>query len=282
MGARTTWPLALILVAAGVSLAGQSSLSRYRVDAARYLTHVKQLASDEFGGRANGTPGLDQAARVHRRGVQEGAARRRRRSARVPAALQPRGGARGRRRRPHCPDHRPITSRSGSACTTTRCRSTAPAATGAPVAGLVFAGYGIVAPGFGYDDYAGLDVSGKAVIVLHPRTAGARRRQRLRGPGADAAQRSPPEGGAGGEPRRPPPHRRRGSASRQRSRADPRMDSEIRRSIATTFPWCEWTGRGSIACSMRSISKPLRERSTGRSARRRASSRQRRSRSSIR
>jgi Zn-dependent M28 family amino/carboxypeptidase len=31
---------------------------------------------------------------------------------------------------------------------------------------LVFAGYGIVAPEFGWDDYAGLDVRGKTVIVL--------------------------------------------------------------------------------------------------------------------
>lgn len=32
--------------------------------------------------------------------------------------------------------------------------------------GLVFVGYGIVAPEFGWDDYAGLDVRGKTVIVL--------------------------------------------------------------------------------------------------------------------
>ncbi|MCC6399103.1 MAG: hypothetical protein IT282_18965, partial [Bacteroidetes bacterium] len=31
---------------------------------------------------------------------------------------------------------------------------------------LVFAGYGIVAPEYGYDDYAGLDVTGKIVVVL--------------------------------------------------------------------------------------------------------------------
>lgn len=33
-------------------------------------------------------------------------------------------------------------------------------------AGLVFAGYGIVAPEYGWDDYAGLDVRGKLVLVL--------------------------------------------------------------------------------------------------------------------
>jgi hypothetical protein len=33
-------------------------------------------------------------------------------------------------------------------------------------AGIVFAGYGITSPKLGYDDYAGLDVAGKVVIVL--------------------------------------------------------------------------------------------------------------------
>ena len=32
--------------------------------------------------------------------------------------------------------------------------------------GVVFAGYGITAPELGYDDYAGLDVTGKAVLVF--------------------------------------------------------------------------------------------------------------------
>src|SRR5579864_3552660 len=32
--------------------------------------------------------------------------------------------------------------------------------------GLVFAGYGITAPEYNYDDYAGLDVKGKIVLVL--------------------------------------------------------------------------------------------------------------------
>ena len=31
---------------------------------------------------------------------------------------------------------------------------------------MVFAGYGITAPEFGYDDYAGFDVRGKAVLVF--------------------------------------------------------------------------------------------------------------------
>ena len=38
--------------------------------------------------------------------------------------------------------------------------------TGALEAPLVFAGYGVVDPARGYDDYAGLDVKGKAVLIL--------------------------------------------------------------------------------------------------------------------
>ncbi|MBX3449301.1 MAG: M28 family peptidase [Planctomycetaceae bacterium] len=42
-----------------------------------------------------------------------------------------------------------------------------------PVAGpLVFAGYGITAPEFQYDDYAGIDVSGAVVVILRREPAG--------------------------------------------------------------------------------------------------------------
>ena len=37
--------------------------------------------------------------------------------------------------------------------------------TSVSAAPLVFAGYGIGAPSLGYDDYAGLDVKGKVVVV---------------------------------------------------------------------------------------------------------------------
>src|SRR3990172_5635017 len=37
---------------------------------------------------------------------------------------------------------------------------------------MVFAGYGATAAEFGYDDYAGLDVTGKIVVVLRYEPAG--------------------------------------------------------------------------------------------------------------
>ena len=46
---------------------------------------------------------------------------------------------------------------------------------------LVFAGYGIAAPALNYDDYAGLDVSGKAVLIFSHEPQETRRDSRLNG-----------------------------------------------------------------------------------------------------
>lgn len=46
---------------------------------------------------------------------------------------------------------------------------------------LVFAGYGISAPAFNYDDYAGLDVSGKAVLIFSHEPQETQRDSRLNG-----------------------------------------------------------------------------------------------------
>jgi hypothetical protein len=46
---------------------------------------------------------------------------------------------------------------------------------------IVFAGYGISAPGLNYDDYAGLDVSGKAVLIFSHEPQEAQRDSKLNG-----------------------------------------------------------------------------------------------------
>jgi hypothetical protein len=46
---------------------------------------------------------------------------------------------------------------------------------------LVFAGYGIAAPAMNYDDYAGVDVSGKAVLIFSHEPQESRRDSRLNG-----------------------------------------------------------------------------------------------------
>src|SRR6516164_10881187 len=51
---------------------------------------------------------------------------------------------------------------------------------------LVFAGYGVTAEEFGYDDYAGLDVKDKLVLVLRYEPAGFRAKTQKQGPTAHA------------------------------------------------------------------------------------------------
>ena len=167
--ASTTMRLTLSLaVVAGVTLAAQTpAFSRYRIDPAHYITHLKTLASDDFEGRANGTPGLrragDYIAEQFRR-----------------AGLDGGGDTHGYLQAFEI--ERPLEDGAGILLVRTREADTLfriglhyypLSASGSPPpaalpssAGVVFAGYGIVAPGLGYDDYAGLDVTGKAVIVF--------------------------------------------------------------------------------------------------------------------
>jgi Zn-dependent M28 family amino/carboxypeptidase len=55
-------PLLLAVFLTATALAQSAELDRFRIDPERYLSHVRVLASDEFGGRGNGTAGLDRAA----------------------------------------------------------------------------------------------------------------------------------------------------------------------------------------------------------------------------
>lgn len=154
------------VVAFSVALAAQPPLT---VSAQRILDHVKWLASDELGGRGNGLDGLERAGGYIRDHFKSAGldgpiagAFDQRFEADVRIDPPPRtaliidsGGTRrtlilGRdfyplsilERRPDVPP---------------------PAAEDVPV---VFAGYGISAPGLHYDDFAGVDVRGAAVLVL--------------------------------------------------------------------------------------------------------------------
>jgi hypothetical protein len=133
------------------------------------LDHVKILAAPETEGRASGTPGAERAARhvadvMQRLGLKPGGdAGGWRQSFTVPTGIRlgegntldvrgpaPRALALGR-------EFVPL----------------AVSADGRQEADLVFAGHGITAPDLGWDDYAGLDVRGRMVLVLErePRRA---------------------------------------------------------------------------------------------------------------
>ena len=132
--------------------------------AARVQADVAFLASDELKGRRAGTPEADRAADVARR---SGSGR----SAFCPPARTARGcspstssTASTSARRTASRRARPRRRRRGpSGPTSARSRSRP---RGAAEGEVVFAGYGIVSKDLGYDDYAGLDVKDKVVLVL--------------------------------------------------------------------------------------------------------------------
>ncbi|MGE0460376.1 MAG: M20/M25/M40 family metallo-hydrolase [Vicinamibacterales bacterium] len=141
-----------------------------RPTASTYLSHVRYLSSDQFNGRGNGTPDLERAAdyiaaQFRAAGLAGGAGPESFDQAfdtevqieppSTAALLLDAGGT------THTfglgVDYYPL--------------STLDRLPGAPPptfddVPLVFAGYGISAPGLGYDDYAGIDVRGAAVLVL--------------------------------------------------------------------------------------------------------------------
>jgi hypothetical protein len=154
--------------AAGVLLLALASLATAQTpgvgaaDPARYLDGVKALTTPAMEGRGPGTQGLTRAARLleeeyKRLGLEPAGTRgflqafqltTGARLAGRNALVEQLGGARKQLKLNE--DFVPFSfSSSGQA--------------NGPV---VFAGYGATAPEFGYDDYAGIDVTGKTVLVL--------------------------------------------------------------------------------------------------------------------
>ncbi len=131
------------------------------IDPNRYLEDVKYLASPELKGRGTGAEGLEKAADFLAKRFKE-------------AGLQPLGRSYFQRF--------PVTTNAklgsgnrfevienGRKKTLQFGRDFQPfnfSSSGKFSGRLVFAGYGITAPEYGYDDYAGVDVRGKVVIVL--------------------------------------------------------------------------------------------------------------------
>jgi hypothetical protein len=162
--------LVLALTGSAALLAARASdVGALRADSGRILAHVKQLSSDELGGRGNGTPGLERAADYIASRFRD-------------ARLQP-GGEAGTYFQPFpitiapSADNRRALVIKGPSGDTRFALGTqyhplfvrdADQSTGGADErlGLIFAGYGISAPGLGYDDYQDIDVAGKAVIVF--------------------------------------------------------------------------------------------------------------------
>jgi hypothetical protein len=171
------------LLVAGLGAAALVNLTAATpVDSDRILEHIKFLSSDELRGRANGSAGLERAGDYIAASFKA-------------AGLEPAGQngdwfqpfelvagvttgdenslvvSSGRRsvRLALGESYFPIAATPSTSVTTLK---------DVPV---VFAGYGIAAPGFKYDDYEGLDVKGKAVLVFSHEPQETRADSRLNG-----------------------------------------------------------------------------------------------------
>ncbi|MGH9346870.1 MAG: M28 family peptidase [Vicinamibacterales bacterium] len=160
--------LSILLLLLSVAL---SADSRRAIQPEALLAHVKFLSSDELEGRGNGTEGLERAAEYIAGQFKS-------------AGLEP-GGAGGSWFQPFglvtgltvgdgnrltlAANGRSVPFTLGETyfpLSATAGDSTAVASTELRGAPVVFAGYGISAPSLGYDDYADLDVAGKAVLIF--------------------------------------------------------------------------------------------------------------------
>jgi aminopeptidase YwaD len=136
--------------------------------AAWLLDHVKTLAAPEMEGRASGTPGAERAARhiaaeFQRLGLKPGGVGGWLQTFSVPTGIR-------------LGEANTLALRAPTARALALGREFVPlavSADGQQEAELVFGGYGISAPDLGWDDYAGLDVRGRMVLVLEGEPRGA-------------------------------------------------------------------------------------------------------------
>jgi hypothetical protein len=153
----------LVLVFASALAINVESAAR-RIDPKAYLQHIKYLASDELEGRGDGAPGLEKAAEYIEKSLRN-------------SGLEPAGDNRS-----FFQTFQLVTGISlepGNALSLTTSNGTVAFEVGrdyrlvstssnsAPTSlPVVFAGYGITAAAQHYDDYAGIDASGKAVLIF--------------------------------------------------------------------------------------------------------------------
>jgi aminopeptidase YwaD len=156
----------LLLLAAAVLLA--PSISVQQADPARYLNDIKSLAAPEMEGRGAGTKGLTRAEHLIEKRYQELGLQ----PAGVNGYAQPFTVITGARLKS---DNHFAVQAADSRKELKIDQDFVPfsfSSSGEVTGPLVFAGYGATADEFHYDDYAGLDVQDKIVVVLRYEPSG--------------------------------------------------------------------------------------------------------------
>jgi hypothetical protein len=159
-----------LVLAGAIAVLSVSTLGA-DIEADRLLEHIKFLASDELKGRGNGTEGLERAAEYVARAFKDAGVEPGGNDAtwfqpfelvagltvgRTNELTIEQGGKRVRLALGS--GYYPLAANANE-------NPAVPSTTLDDIP-LVFAGYGLVAPGVGYDDYATVDVKGKAVLIL--------------------------------------------------------------------------------------------------------------------
>ena len=158
----------LFLVSALIALFTAASTNAPQADPAHYLNDVKILASPQMEGRGDGTKGLVLAEHM----IEKRYKALHLDPAGVNGYAQPFSVITGARLKS---DNR-FTWEQGNTKTELKINQDfvpfSFSSSGQGGAPLVFAGYGITAPEFHYDDYAGLDAKGKIVVLLRYEPSG--------------------------------------------------------------------------------------------------------------
>jgi hypothetical protein len=143
------------VAAAGVPVGAGAAITHAEIEA-----HVRTLASDEMEGRGVGTKGLDKAADYIATQFQAAGLS----PAGTDGFMQPFEVIVGSTL--DADQAQELTIGGETFAVGSQWRPFAFSKSGTVTAPMVFAGYGVRAPDLGYDDYAGLDVKGRIVVVL--------------------------------------------------------------------------------------------------------------------
>src|SRR5579859_4165925 len=158
----------LFLVGALAALLTAASMTAPQADSTRYLDDVKTLASPEMEGRGDGSEGLVLAERI----IEKRYKALHLDPAGVKGYAQPFSVITGARLK----SDNWFTTQQGNAKKDLKINQDfvpfSFSASGQGGTSLAFAGYGITAPEFHYDDYAGLDVKNKFVVLLRYEPSG--------------------------------------------------------------------------------------------------------------